>query len=390
MVDIWVWWLSWGGGYLRGGGYLGEFSAQLVLHRDLFTNTKYFLLELAVLATCLLTQFAAPPIFGIIVLDKNAPLHRFIAFLVNGGAPLNISVRMLPVIVFSTFAGFKAAGNVGFYISTGAMYLQCVTTWVKVITPESAVAMVALTEKNDSSLGSESSTARRPAQKEPPGGSQPPRPTPEELSGSQPHQSQSAGPPTVRQSPPPVMNSITLRSPPQRKWRIISNTVPVKKNIVRLRRTPLGLLEEGEILQAYKAQQLLNASCNIVYSSPWIVQQAGTFLIFAIFTSFFCIRLHKFVNPIITGIIFVAMLGDICIVWIETYFMADVSLAGDRFLKIMRESHIRQSETKRSIIALWNVHFKIAHPLFLMKKRTFLTFMRALVDFTLTMILNSK
>lgn len=133
--------------------YLGEFSAQLVLHRDLFTTTKYFLLELAVLATCLLTQFAAPPIFGIIVLDKNAPLHRFIAFLVNGGAPLNISVRMLPVIVFSTFAGFKAAGNVGFYISTGAMYLQCVTTWVKVITPESAVAMVALTEKNDSSLG---------------------------------------------------------------------------------------------------------------------------------------------------------------------------------------------------------------------------------------------
>ncbi|OXA37359.1 hypothetical protein Fcan01_27854 [Folsomia candida] len=49
---------------------------------------------------------------------------------------------------------------------------------------------------------SESSTARRPAQKEPPSGS-PPRPTPEKLSGSQPHQTQSAGPPTVRQSPPP-------------------------------------------------------------------------------------------------------------------------------------------------------------------------------------------
>lgn len=112
-------------------------------------------------------------------------------------------------------------------------------------------------------------------------------------------------------------------------------------------------------------------------------------MLFSVISAFGGIRLRRLFPYYIRALNLISLAVALTVFYAQTYFCPGVADASNEILGRMRNCYMRNSVEGRVIKSMWTAHFKLAHPLYLFEKATFLNFIEAVIDFLFTLILNS-
>lgn len=166
---------------------------------------------------------------------------------------------------------------------------------------------------------------------------------------------------------------------------------PLKPKAVKNRHwliTQLGNIEVRNIIKAYRTHQVHNSYFNGIYSSPLFVSHNLFIMSSSIVGGFWVIKLHSSTPLIMTIFALILFIITFIIEYCESVFISWVGEGGINQLAQMRKAFLRRSEYQRIVRSLWEIHVKIAYPMFLVERASFIEFSRTVFDNEINLLLS--